>query len=84
MTNKLPYIELTFKYPDKDKVVKYCLWSFVHNKENGLEQVWNKALGAEIGKMYNMHYQKAQIHGQTQFVITCFDYVAQDKVVKIS
>lgn len=73
--NNLPYMELTFKYPERDKTVKYCVWSFVHNKENGLQQVWNKALAAKIGTLYNMHFQKATIQGQLQFVITCLDAI---------
>lgn len=73
--NSLPYIELTFKYPDKEKVVKYCVWSFIHNKENGLEAVWNKALTAKVGSTYNLHFQKVVIQEQLQFVVTCLDLI---------
>ena len=73
--NSLPFFELTFKYPDKEKVVKYCVWSFIHNKENGLEAVWNKALTAKVGSTYNIHYQKLVIQEQLHFVITCLDIV---------
>ena len=69
--NNLPYFELFFKYPDNEKVVKYRVWSFIHNKENGLEAVWNKALTAKVGCTYNLHYQKLVFEDQLQFVITC-------------
>jgi hypothetical protein len=73
--NSLPYIELTFKYIDSEKVVKYCVWSFIHNKENGLEAIWNKALTAKVGSTYNLHFQKAIIQEQLQFVVTCLDAI---------
>ena len=73
--NSLPYFELTFKYPDKEKVVKYCVWSFVHNKENGLEAVWNKALTAKVGSTYILHYQKLVIQEQLKFVVTYLDII---------
>ena len=73
--NNLPFFELTFKYPDNDKEVKYCVWSFIHNKENGLETVWNKAQTAKIGSTYDIHYQKLMIQEQLHFVIPCFDIV---------
>ena len=73
--NNLPFFELTFKYPDKEKVVKYCVWSFIHNKENGLEAVWNKALTAKVGSTYDIHYQKLVFQEQLHFVITCLDIV---------
>lgn len=73
--NGLPFFELTFKYPDKEKVVKYCVWSFIHNKENGLESVWNKAQTAKVGSIYDIHYQKLVFQEQLHFVITCLDIV---------
>ena len=73
--NGLPFIELTFKYPDNEKVVKYCVWSFIHTKENGLESVWNKAQTAKVGCTYNLHYQKLVFQEQLHFVITCLDIV---------
>ena len=73
--NNLPYFELIFKYPDNEKVVKYRVWSFIHNKENGLEAVWNNALTAKVGSTYNLHYQKLVFQEQLQFVITCLDII---------
>jgi len=73
--NGLPFFELTFKYPDKEKVVKYCVWSFIHNKENGLEAVWDKAQTAKVGSTYDIHYQKLVFQEQLHFVITCLDIV---------
>lgn len=73
--NNLPFLELTFKYPDNEKVVKYCVWSFIHTKENGLESVWNKAQTAKVGCTYNLHYQKLVFQEQLHFVITCLDIV---------
>ena len=74
--NNLPFLELTFKYPNKDKVVKYCVWSFIHTKENGLETVWNKAQTAKVGSTYDIHYQKLVFEEQLHFVITCLDIVS--------
>lgn len=73
--NGLPLFELTFKYPDKEKVVKYCVWSFIHNKENGLEAVWNKAQTVKVGSTYDIHYQKLVFEEHLHFVITCLDMV---------
>ena len=73
--NNLPYFELMFKYPDSEKVVKYRVWSFIHNKENGLEAVWDKALNAKVGCTYDLHYQKLVFQDQLQFVITCLDVI---------
>ena len=73
--NNLPYFELIFKYPDNEKVVKYRVWSFIHNKENGLEAVWDSALTAKVGSTYNLHYQKLVFQEQLQFVITCLDII---------
>ena len=73
--NNLPYFELMFKYPDSEKVVKYRVWSFIHNKENGLEAVWDKALNAKVGSTYDLHYQKLVFQEQLQFVITCLDVI---------
>ena len=73
--NNLPYFEFIFKYPDNEKVVKYRVWSFIHNKENGLETVWNSALNAKVGSTYNLHYQKLVFQDQLQFVITCLDII---------
>ena len=73
--NGLPYFELNFKYPDNEKVVKYRVWSFIHNKENDLEKIWDKALNAEIGSTYNLHYQKMVFQDQLQFVITSLDVI---------
>ena len=73
--NNLPYFELIFKYPDKEKVVKYYVWSFIHNKENGLDAVWNKALTAKVGSTYNLRYQKLVFQEQLQFVVTCLDII---------
>ena len=73
--NSLPYIELTFKYPDKEKVVTYRVWSFIHNKENGLEAVWNNALDAKVGSTYNLHYQKLVFQEQLKFVVTYLDII---------
>ena len=73
--NGLPFFELTFKYPDKEKVVKYCVWSFIHNKENGLKTVWDKAQTAKVGSTYDIHYQKLVFQEQLHFVITCLDIV---------
>lgn len=73
--NNLPYFELIFKYQDNEKVVKYRVWSFIHNKENGLEAVWNSALNAKVGCTYNLHYQKLVFQEQLQFVITCLDVI---------
>lgn len=73
--NSLHYIELTFKYPDQEKTVKYNVWSFIHNRETGLEAIWNKALTAKVGSTYNLHFQKAVIQEQLQFVVTCLDLI---------
>lgn len=73
--NSLPYFELIFKYPDNEKVVKYRVWSFIHNKENGLEAVWDKALTAKVGSTYDLRYQKLVFQEQLQFVITCLDII---------
>lgn len=73
--NNLPYFELLFKYPDNEKVVKYRVWSFIHNKENGLEAVWDKALTAKVGCTYDLRYQKLVFQEQLQFVITCLDII---------
>lgn len=73
--NGLPFLELTFKYPNNEKVVRYCVWSFIHTKENGLESVWNKAQTANVGSTYNLHYQKLVFQEQLHFVITCLDIV---------
>ena len=73
--NSLPYFELIFKYPDKEKLVKYYVWSFIHNKENGLEVVWNKAMTAKVGCTYDLYYQKLVFQEQLQFVVTCLDLI---------
>lgn len=73
--NNLPYFELIFKYPDNEKVVKYRVWSFIHNKENGLEAVWDKALTAKVGGTYDLRYQKLVFQDQLQFVVTCLDII---------
>ena len=73
--NSLPYFELIFKYPDSEKVVKYRVWSFIHNKENGLEAVWDKASTAKVGCTYDLRYQKLVFQEQLQFVITCLDII---------
>ena len=73
--NNLPYFELIFKYPDSEKVVKYRVWSFIHNTENGLEAVWDKALTARVGSTYDLRYQKLVFQEQLQFVVTCLDII---------
>ena len=73
--NGLPYFELNFKYPDKEKVVKYYVWSFIHNKENGLEAVWDKVLTAKVGSTYDLYFQKLVFQDQLQFVVTSLSII---------
>jgi len=64
------YFELTFFNPFRECEVRYWLWSFVHNKENDLEHIWNMALDLKIGTLYELKFKKATMGGRTQHVIT--------------
>lgn len=69
------YFELTFFNPFNNKEVRYWLWSFVHNEENNLTHIWDKALQLKVGTLYELHFKKAILGGRTQHVITTLDEV---------
>ena len=76
-SNDLDYIVLSFFYPAKNKSVQYSVWSFIHTEANGLAKVWTNATRAEVGGVYNVHFEKRQVNGLTQFVVTMLDRVLE-------
>jgi len=69
--NSQPYITLKFKNLDNGKEATYNIWGFVHNKEESLKHIWDEAQKAMIGDSYILHFQKMDIQGQLQFIVTC-------------
>lgn len=76
VSNALPYVEMTFYYPEKSKTVVYSVWSFIHTEANNLIHVWDNAQKAQVGKTYNLRFQKTEIDGRQQFVVTMLEEIA--------
>ncbi len=69
------YFELTFFNPHNQREIRYWLWSFVHNKQNNLEHIWDMATKLRVGELYEVHFKKAMLGGRVQHVITTLDEV---------